>query len=195
MNQPTREDAWSLLCEFNETDTLRRHALAVEGVMRSFARKRGEDEELWGIVGLVHDLDFEKYPEEHCTRTERILRERDWPEDIIRAVLSHAWGVCSDVEPQSDMENVLYAIDELTGLVAATALVRPSRSIHDVKVKSVKKKWKNARFAAGVDRAVIEQGAERLGMDLADLIADVIEGMREVAPAIGLEGEAPEAEG
>ncbi len=188
MSRPSREDAWNLLCEFNETDVLRKHALAVEGTMRYFARQRGEDEELWGLVGLVHDLDFEKYPEEHCVHTERILREREWPEDIIRAVLSHAWGVCTDVEPRSEMEKVLFAVDELTGLVAATALVRPSKSIHDTKVKSVRKKWKNARFAAGVDRATIEKGAEMLGVELPDLIGEVIEGMRSVAPAIGLDG-------
>jgi predicted hydrolase (HD superfamily) len=189
MNRPSREDAWHLLCEFNETDVLRRHALAVEGVMRHFAKNRGKDEDFWGLVGLIHDLDFEKHPEEHCVHTERILQERNWPEDIIRAVLSHAWGVCTDIEPLSDMEKTLYAIDELTGLVAATALVRPSKSVHDVKVKSVKKKWKNARFAAGVDRTVIEKGAEGLGIELSDLIAEVIDGMRSVAPAIGLEGQ------
>jgi len=189
MSRPSREDAWKLLCEFNETDVLRKHALAVEGTMRHFAQVRGEDENLWGLVGLVHDLDFEKFPEEHCVHTERILREREWPEDIIRAVLSHAWGVCTDIEPQSDMEKVLFAVDELTGLVAATALVRPSKSIHDVKVKSVKKKWKVTRFAAGVNRGTIELGAERLGVELGVLIEEVIEGMRKVAIAIGLEGD------
>jgi predicted hydrolase (HD superfamily) len=192
MSRPNREDAWNLLCEFNETDVLRKHALAVEGTMRHFAQLRGEDEDLWGLVGLVHDLDFEKYPEEHCVHTERILRERNWPEDIIRAVLSHAWGVCTDIEPLSEMEKVLFAVDELTGLVAATALVRPNKSIHDTQVKSVKKKWKNARFAAGVDRATIEKGAELLGMELSDLIAQVIDGMRKVAPDIGLDGIEPE---
>ena len=139
-----REEAWKLFCEFNETDALRKHALAVEGVMRYWARKSQGDEELWGVVGLLHDLDYEKWPEEHCVHSERILRERNCPEEILRAVLSHAWGVCTEVEPQSEMEKVLYAIDELTGLVAATALVRPSKSVLDTKVKSVKKKWKNA---------------------------------------------------
>jgi len=186
--RPTREEAWQLLCEFNETEALRKHALAVEGVMRYLARQRGGDEELWGLVGLIHDLDYEKYPETHCQETDRILRERGWPEEIIRAVLSHAWGVCTEVEPQTDMEQCLYAIDELTGLVAATALVRPSRSVMDTEVKSVKKKWKNARFAAGVDRGIIEQGAQRLDMELPALIAETIAGMREVAPAIGLDG-------
>jgi len=189
MDRPSREEAWKLLCEFNQTEVLRRHALAVEGVMRHFARIRGGDEDLWGLVGLVHDLDFERHPGEHCVQTERILRERGWPEDIIRAVLSHAWGVCTEVEPLSEMERTLYAIDELTGLVAATALVRPSRSIHDTTVKSVRKKWNTARFAAGVDRGVIEKGAAMLGVELPDLIGEVIEGMRSVAPSIGLEGE------
>jgi len=183
-----REMAWSLLCEFNDGDGLRRHALAVEGVMRHLARKRGGDEELWAVVGLLHDLDYERYPDEHCHRAESILRERGWPDEIVRAVVSHGWGICSDVEPQSDMEKCLYAVDELTGLVAAVALVRPSRSVLDIKVKSVKKKWKEARFAAGVNRSIIETGAERLGMPLDELIAETIAGMRDVAAAIGLAG-------
>ncbi|MCP4548157.1 MAG: hydrolase [bacterium] len=185
---PTRAEAWSLLCEFNETAMLRRHALAVEGVMRYWARKHDEDVEVWGVVGLIHDLDFEKYPDQHCRMTEKILRERDWPEHVVRAVISHGWGVCTDVEPRSEMEIVLYAIDELTGLVAATALVRPSRSVLDTEVKSVKKKWKSARFAAGVDREVIDKGAALLNMERGELIAEVIAGMREVAEDIGLAG-------
>jgi putative nucleotidyltransferase with HDIG domain len=180
--------AWSLLCEFNDGGGLRKHALAVEGVMRHLARKRGGDEELWAVVGLLHDLDYERYPDEHCHRTESILRERGWSDEIVRAVVSHGWGICSDVEPQSDMEKCLYAVDELTGLVAAAALVRPSRSVLDIKVKSVKKKWKEARFAAGVDRSIIETGAERLGMPLDELISETIAGMRDVAAEIGLAG-------
>lgn len=186
---PTREAAWELLCRYTETEALRKHALAVEGVMRHFAPRYDGDVELWGIVGLVHDLDYEQYPEEHCVHTERILREEGWPEPLVRAVLSHAWGICTELEPLSDMEKVLYAVDELTGLVAATALVRPSRSVLDTTVKSVKKKWKNARFAAGVDRATIERGAERLGLPLPELIEETLAGMRGVAAAIGLEGE------
>jgi putative nucleotidyltransferase with HDIG domain len=189
--QPTREAAWSLLCEFNQSASLRKHALAVEGVMRHLARQRGGDEELWGIVGLLHDLDYEMYPEEHCLKAESILRERGWPDEIVRAVVSHGWGICSEVEPQSDLEKCLYAVDELTGLVTAAALVRPSRSVLDMKAKSVKKKWKDARFAAGVNRSIIEQGAERLGMELGDLISETIAGMRDVAPEIGLGGESP----
>ncbi|GAH63365.1 unnamed protein product, partial [marine sediment metagenome] len=164
------------------------HALAVEGVMRYFARKRGEDEEKWGVIGLVHDLDYEQFPEEHCHKSEEILKEKGWPEEYIRAVVSHGWGLCSEVEPQTELEKVLYAIDELTGLVVTTALVRPSKSIMDVKVKSVKKKWKDKRFAAGVDRSIIEKGAQMLGMELTDLLADTLAGMQEVAEEIGLKG-------
>jgi len=185
---PTREEAYQLLTEYNKSDSLIKHALAVEGVMRYFARKRGEDEEKWGVIGLVHDLDYEKFPEEHCYKSEEILKEKGWPEEYIRAVVSHGWGLCSEVEPQTELEKVLYAIDELTGLVVTTALVRPSKSVMDVKVKSVKKKWKDKRFAAGVDRSVIEKGAQMLGMEVSDLIADTIAGMQEVAEEIGLKG-------
>ena len=185
---PTREEAYQLLTEYNKSDSLIKHALAVEGVMRYFARKRGEDEEEWGVIGLVHDLDYEQFPEEHCHKSEEILKEKGWPEEYIRAVISHGWGLCSEVEPQTELEKVLYAIDELTGLVVTTALVRPSKSVMDVKVKSVKKKWKDKRFAAGVDRSIIEKGAQMLGMELTDLLADTLAGMQEVAEAIGLKG-------
>ncbi len=185
---PTREEAYQLLTEYNKSDSLIKHALAVEGVMRYFARKRGEDEEKWGVIGLVHDLDYEQFPEEHCHKSEEILKERGWPEEYIRAVVSHGWGLCSEVEPQTELEKVLYAIDELTGLVVTTALVRPSKSIMDVKVKSVKKKWKDKRFASGVDRSIIEKGAQILGMEVSDLIADTLAGMQEVAEEIGLKG-------
>ncbi len=185
---PTRGEAYQLLTEYNKSDSLIKHALAVEGVMRYFARKRGEDEEKWGIIGLVHDLDYEQFPEEHCHKSEEILKEKGWPEEYIRAVVSHGWGLCSEVEPQTELEKVLYAIDELTGLVVTTALVRPSKSVMDVKVKSVKKKWKDKRFAAGVDRSVIEKGAQMLGMEVSDLIADTLAGMQEVAEEIGLKG-------
>jgi putative nucleotidyltransferase with HDIG domain len=185
---PTREEAYTLLKEFNESDSLIKHALAVEGVMRYMARKRGEDEEKWGIIGLVHDLDYERYPEEHCRKTKEILTERGWPEDYIHAVMSHGWGLVTDVKPEDEMEKVLYAIDELTGLVTAVALVRPSRSVLDMSVKSVSKKWKDKRFAAGANREVIQQGADMLGIELRDLFEDVIMGMREVAEAIDLKG-------
>ena len=187
-NIPTREEAYGLLTEYNESDSLIKHALAVEGVMRYFARKRGEDGEKWGIIGLVHDLDYEQFPEEHCHKSDEILRANGWPEEYIRAVISHGWGICSDVEPQTELEKVLYAIDELTGLIVTTALVRPSKSVLDVKTKSVKKKWKDKRFAAGVDRSIIEKGAQMLDMDLTDLITDAIKGMQEVAEEIGLKG-------
>ena len=189
-NEPTREEALALLKRYNENDALIKHALAVEAVMRYAARKRGEDEEKWGVIGLVHDLDYEKFPERHCHKTEEILRESDWPQEYIRAVLSHGWQICTDVEPQTDLEKTLYAMDELTGLVAATALVRPSRSVLDVKPKSVKKKWKEKSFAAGVNREVIEKGAAMLGTDVQQLIEDAIAAMQEVADDIGLKGSA-----
>ncbi|MCP4577101.1 MAG: HD domain-containing protein [Deltaproteobacteria bacterium] len=188
LKKPTREEAYGLLTEYNENDSLIKHALAVEGVMRYCARKRGEDEEKWGVIGLIHDLDYEAFPDEHCRKTSEILENNDWPEDYIRAAISHAWGTYSDVEPQTELEKVLYAVDELTGLVAASALVRPSKSVLDMKAKSVKKKWKDKRFAAGVDRSIIEKGAEMLGMELTELITDTIMGMREVAEEIGLKG-------
>jgi putative nucleotidyltransferase with HDIG domain len=187
--KPTRDEALSLLQEFNENEALIRHALAVEAVMRYSARKRGADEEKWGVIGLVHDLDYERFPERHCHESERILRERGWPEEYIRAVLSHGWGICTDVEPQTDLEKTLYAIDELTGLVAATALVRPSRSVLDMTRKSVKKKWKDKAFAAGVNRGIVEKGAAMLGVDLDALIDDAIMAMRDVADRIGLKGD------
>jgi putative nucleotidyltransferase with HDIG domain len=189
-NEPTREEALALLKRYNKNDALIKHALAVEAVMRHAARKRGQDERMWGVIGLVHDLDYEQFPDQHCHKTEEILRENGWPEEYIRAVLSHGWGICTDVEPQTDLEKTLYAMDELTGLVAATALVRPSRSVLDMTPKSVKKKWKEKSFAAGVNREVIEKGAAMLGTDLPQLIEDAIGGMREVADEIGLKGSA-----
>jgi putative nucleotidyltransferase with HDIG domain len=190
---PTRDEAFALLKEFNQNESLLKHALAVEGVMRYAARKRGEDEEKWGVIGLAHDLDYERYPQQHCQKTEEILRERGWPEDYIHAVLSHGWGLCTDIEPQHEMEKVLYAIDELTGLVTAVALVRPSKSVLDMKVKSVNKKWKDKSFAAGANREIIQKGADMLGVELSELFEDVITGMREVAEAIGLKGNTGEA--
>lgn len=184
---PTREEALQLLLEYNTSETLVNHAKAVEAVMRHMAAKNGEDPEVWGVIGLVHDLDYEHWPSEHCVKVRGILGEKGWPEPYIRAIVSHGWGLCSDVEPESTLEKTLYAIDELTGLVTACALVRPSRSVMDLEVKSVMKKWKQPSFAAGANRDVIERGAEMLGVELADLIADVIDGMRTVAPEIGLE--------
>jgi putative nucleotidyltransferase with HDIG domain len=187
-NVPTREEALNLLRQYNKNESLIKHALAVEGVMRYIARKRGEDEEKWGVIGLIHDLDYEQFPDQHCKKTEEILRENDWPEEYIRAVVSHGWGICTDVKPESEMEMILYAIDELTGLVVTSALVRPSKSVMDMKAKSVKKKWKQKQFAAGVDRSIIEKGAEMLSVELSELITDTIMGMRDVAEEIGLKG-------
>ncbi|NLH44260.1 MAG: HDIG domain-containing protein [Planctomycetes bacterium] len=186
---PTRDEALTLLRQYNKNEALIKHALAVEAVMRYCARKRGQDAELWGLVGLVHDLDYEQFPEQHCHKSGRILREQGWPEEYIRAVMSHGWGICTDVEPRTDLEKTLYAMDELTGLVAATALVRPSKSVLDTTAKSVKKKWKEKSFAAGVNREVIEKGAALLGTDLNQLIEDAIAGMREAAEEIGLKGD------
>jgi putative nucleotidyltransferase with HDIG domain len=185
---PPREETLTLLKQYNKNESLIKHAMAVEGVMRYMARKRGEDEEKWGVIGLIHDLDYEQFPDQHCKKTEEILRENDWPEEYIRAVISHGWGICTDIKPESEMEMVLYAIDELTGLVVTSALVRPSKSVMDMKAKSVKKKWKQKQFAAGVDRSIIEKGAEMLGVELSELITDTIMGMRDVAEEIGLKG-------
>jgi len=188
---PNRKEAFELLKEYNHEESLIKHALAVEAVMRYFAKKFGEDEEKWGIIGLIHDLDYEKFPKEHCQKTEEILKEHNWPQDYIRAVLSHGWGICTDVEPKSKMEKVLYAIDELTGLIMATALVRPSKSVLDMKGKSVKKKWKDKSFAAGVDRSIIQKGAEMLDVQLDELFTDTIMGMRQAATEIELQGNIP----
>lgn len=185
---PTREEALDLFKKYNETESLLKHALSVEGVMRYMARKSGQNEEKWGLVGLIHDLDYEKFPEQHCKMTEKILRENNWPEEYIRAVMSHGWGIVTDVKPETLMEKTIFAVDELTGLVATSALVRPSKSVLDMEAKSVNKKWNDKRFAAGVDRSVIERGAEMLGISLDELISDCIMGMREVAEQIGLKG-------
>jgi predicted hydrolase (HD superfamily) len=156
--------------------------------MRHFARKNSADEELWGIIGLVHDVDYEEHPDEHLRHAPEILRCHGWPEECVRAVASHGWGLLTDVAPVTDLEKALFAIDELTGLVSAAALVRPSRSILDLPVKSVLKKWKDKAFAAGVDRKVIEKGAAMMEVSLEELIANTIEGMKTIAESIGLKG-------
>ena len=188
---PTRQQALDLLHQYNSNPynsnpSLVNHALAVEAAMRYRARKAGEDEEMWGVVGLIHDLDYEQFPEQHCQKTEAILRANQWPEEYIRAALSHGWGICTQVEPQSLLEKTLYTVDELAGFATACALVRPSRSVGDLTVKSVEKKWKQKSFAAGVDRQLVERGAGMLGEELAAVTADVIAALREVADEIGL---------
>jgi predicted hydrolase (HD superfamily) len=186
--QYNREEAWRLLTAYNQNEALIKHALAVEAVMRHFAVMFGEDEVQWGIIGLLHDLDYERYPNEHCIKVRQIMADEGWPEPYIHAVQSHGWKICCDVEPIHRMEKVLYTIDELTGFITAVALVRPSKSILDLEVKSVKKKWKEKAFAAGVNRAVIESGAQSLGMPLDEVIAQTIAGMKQVAASIELKG-------
>lgn len=176
----TRDEAWKLVTEFNKEHFHLKHALTVEGVMRYFARELGyaDDEEFWGIVGLLHDLDFERFPESHCIKEQEIMRERGIDERIIHATASHGYGLTVDIQPEHEMEKVLYAVDELTGLIGAVALMRPSKSVSDLELKSVKKKYKNANFAAGCSREVIERGAAMPGWDLDTLIERTILAMR-----------------
>lgn len=188
---PTREDAWQLLNEYTQNPNLLKHALAVEAAMRAYARRYDEDEELWAIVGLIHDFEYDRYPdlgpEGHPFKGTQILRERNWPETIIRAVQAHAPELTGAI-PESEMEKSLYAVDELTGLIMAVALVRPSKSIFDVKVSSVKKKWKDRAFAAGANREDMEKGAALLGVPLDEHIGMVLEALQGIAATLGLEG-------
>jgi putative nucleotidyltransferase with HDIG domain len=184
---PTREEAIQLFKAYNQSESLNKHAIAVKAVMEHFAVKYGEDKEKWGIIGLIHDLDYEKYPSEHCQKSKEILEQAGWPSDYIRAVMSHGWGICTDVQPEHIMEKVLYATDELTGLVVTSVLVRPDKDLHQLKVKSVMKKWKDKRFAAGVDRDIIQGGANMLGLELQELIEETIEAMKKVAGELGLQ--------
>lgn len=184
----TRDEAWRLLTEYTKTNSLQKHALTVEAVMRHFAVLEGEDAEKWGIVGLLHDLDYEKYPEEHCAKEAEIMREEGIDEEYIHAVCSHGYGICSDIKPENKMEKILYTVDELTGLINAACLVRPSKSVLDLQLKSVKKKFKESSFAMGVNREVILKGCEMLGSNLDDIINETILGMREKAAEIGLKG-------
>jgi predicted hydrolase (HD superfamily) len=186
--KPTRADAEKLWRKHNDDEALWRHALSVEATMRHFAAKAGADQDEWGVVGLIHDIDYGRYPTEHCVRGRSLLAEAGWPESYIRAMESHGWGLCVDVEPKSAMEKTLFAIDELTGFITACALVRPSKSLHDLEVKSVKKKWKTPAFASGVNREVIEKGAGLLGVELDYLIGETILAMRPVSAEIGLAG-------
>ena len=192
-NYPSRDEAWKILTKYVTTDHLQRHVLTVEGVMRHFAPLYNEDPELWGLIGMLHDIDFELYPDEHLQHAPRILRDEGFDEEFIHAVLSHGYGICSDTEPETNAEKVLFTIDELTGLIYACALMRPSKSVMDLEVKSVKKKFKSPAFAANVNRQVILDGAERLGVPLDDVIRETILGMREIADRIGLAGVQEEA--
>ncbi|MDR3645452.1 MAG: HDIG domain-containing protein [Clostridia bacterium] len=186
-NSYGRKEALALLHEYVKSDSLLKHALTVEAVMRHFALLLGQgDVEKWGVVGLLHDIDYERYPEQHCAKAREILESRGWPEDIIHAVQSHGYRIVNDIEPVLTMEKVLYAADELTGLIHATAIVRPGRSLSDIGVSSVKKKWKQKGFAAGVNRDLIADGAKLLGMETDELIAQTIAGMRPVEKEIGL---------
>ena len=175
-----REDAFALLKKYNQDSFHIRHALTVEGAMKWFAKELGysEEAEYWGIVGLLHDIDFEQYPEEHCIKAPELLREAGVGEDIIHAVCSHGYELTVDVKPEHEMEKVLYAVDELTGLIGAAALMRPSKSVQDMEVKSVKKKYKSTNFAAGCSREVIQKGANMLEWDLSELIQKSIYAMR-----------------
>lgn len=183
---PTRLDALEIFKEYNKNESLFKHALAVEAVMRHFAAIYNENADKWGVIGLVHDIDYEMYPDQHCVKAGDILAEKGWPKEYIRAVQSHGWNICIDIEPVHVMEKVLYAIDELTGLITATVYMRPDRSIAGLEVSSVKKKWKQKNFASGVNRKVIEDGANLLGVDIDFLIAETIKGMQKEASAIGL---------
>ena len=178
--QLNREEAWALLTEYNQDPFHLHHARTVEGVMRYFAQELGYGDEVdfWGIVGLLHDLDFERYPDQHCIQSQEIMRERDLDERLIRATASHGYGITVDIQPEHEMEKVLFATDELTGLIGAAALMRPSKSVMDMEVKSLKKKYKDKKFAAGCSRDVIEKGAEMLGWDLPTLWERTIEAMR-----------------
>ncbi len=188
---PTREEAWELLTEYTKNPSLIKHALAVEAAMRAYARRFGEDEEKWGVVGLIHDFEYERYPdlgpEGHPFKGAEILREKGWPEELIRGVQAHAPKL-TGVTPETLMEKAIYAVDELTGLIVAVALVRPSKALADVKVRSVKKKWKDKSFAAGVNRQDVEEGAEMLGVPLAEHIGIVLEAMKGIADELGLGG-------
>lgn len=185
----TRQQALELLKEYNKSDSLIKHAFSVEAVMRHFAKINNEDIEKWGIIGLLHDIDYEMYPNEHCTKAKEILEKAGYGAQYIHAIQSHGYGLCIDVEPIEKMEKVLYTIDELTGLITATALMRPSKSILDMEAKSVKKKWKQKSFASGVNREVIKNGADKLGLDMNTIICETLIGMQSVAQEIGLKGD------
>ena len=180
-----RKQAEKLFRKYNKSESLYHHALSVEAVMREFAEKYGEDADFWGTVGFLHDIDWEMFPEEHCRKAPELLSEIDAPEEVVHAVCSHGYGLVSDVKPEHRMEKVLYTIDELTGLITATALMRPEK-MKGISVKSVKKKWKDKSFAAGVNRELITKGAEMMGEDIGTVIQTAIDGMTKIAPQLGL---------
>jgi len=184
MNPLNRDDVWQLLCQYTQSDLLRKHCLAVEAAMKWYARKFGEDENLWGNIGLIHDLAFEKYPDQHPQKDGEVLREHGWPEDLVRVIWSH--GDRLNIPRTRLIEKTLYAVDELTGLVIAVALVRPLKKIADVDVAAVKRKWKDKAFARGVNREDIARGAEALGVPLDEHIGNVIDALKEVAPTLGV---------
>ena len=185
---PTREDAMKVLKEYNESEALITHALQVEAAMMHFAKYFGEDEEKWGIVGLCHDLDYEKYPEEHCVKSREILEKEEWPEEIIRAICSHGYPDCTDEEPLTNMEKTLYTIDELTGIINAACLLRPSKSVLDLELKSLNKKFKDKKFAAGCNRDIILNGIDMLGLEKNVVFEETIKGLQERAEECGLKG-------
>ncbi len=185
---PDRDFAFKTLKEYMNSDNLLRHSFAVEAVMKHFAGIYNEDPLKWGVIGLLHDIDYEKFPDRHCAVAREILESRGFPEEYIRAVQSHGYKFVNDIKPEHTMEKVLYAIDELTGFITAVALMRPSRSVLDLEVRSVKKKWKDRAFAAGVSRETVEEGARVLGVELDYLIEQTIAGMRPVSEVIGLKG-------
>ena len=187
----TREEALALLKKYNPSEALVKHGLTVEAVMREFARQEGEDEDYWGMVGLLHDVDYEQWPQEHCKKAPELLAQAGYDQDFIHAVVSHGYGLVVDVKPEKYMEKVLYTIDELSGLVTATAIMRPSKSVLDLEPKSVKKKFKDKHFAAGVNREVVLSGCEMLGVTLDEVLQGVIAGMRTAAQTLGLAGNPP----
>lgn len=181
-----RASALSIWKKYNTDEGLLKHAYAVEAVMRHYAKLNNEDADEWGVIGLLHDVDYGQFPNEHCVKVKELLEKEGLPEAFIRAIQSHGFGLCVDIEPQTQMEKTLYAIDELAGFIYACALIRPSKSMDDLELKSVKKKWKDSRFASGVDRKVVEDGAIRLGVTLDDLIKESILALREVGESLGL---------
>ncbi|WP_306487993.1 HD domain-containing protein [Agathobaculum sp.] len=173
-----RNKAWDILRKYNKEPFHLRHALTVEGVMRYFAEQRGEDADFWGVAGLLHDIDFEMWPEEHCRKAPELLREGGADEAVVHAVCSHGWGECSDVEPTHEMEKLLFAADELTGLIWSASLMRPSKSVQDMELKSLKKKFKDKKFAAGCSREIILKGAELCGLTIEELMQQTLDAMR-----------------